>query len=406
MMLRELFVLLISIIFPQQDKKGYYLNNHHLDWHNNKTLSSLGGCCTTMNEAAKITYYLRNEYGSSEAKTYLVTGATSGIGLEAAKMLIMMNPLNRIFIVGRNERKARIAVAEVLSVVLGTNAHEHVIPLVCDHSSFDSVKQFPAQLTKKLNETYDPRKWALNGVDVLCLNAAVLQPNHLAAEFTQDDIEVTFQTNHLSPFLLVNLIHRQLNPGGRVVVSASGLHIYQKLQFDGLIDPRTGKAKKGFETHDGKEYDCKRNYAFSKLCNVALALELQERLRAMDISVLSFSPGLIRKTGLFRHHQTNNHPIRFPKDLIENEKSVPWGAGAMVYMATSKRALQTGGLYWHDPDSGLGRGAVYGKDFYPTKIPDSHISISGRKKLWTLSEELTGLEPHDTIPNYSERFSG
>lgn len=328
----------------------------------------------------------------------------SGIGLEAAKILAMMNPLNRIFVVGRNSTRAHSAAEDVASVFPEPSVfRENIIPLVCDHSSFESVRRCSQELRVKLDETYDPRKWEVNGIDALCLNAAVLQPNDIPAQFTEDDIELTFQTNHLSPFLLINLVHEMLNPGGRVVVSSSGLHVYQKLLLKGAVDPETGKARKGFETADGNAYDCKKSYAFSKLCNVAMALELQERLRQLGISVLTFSPGLITQTNLFRYHKTNN-TIKFPRDVMLNEKTVAWGAGALVYMATAGSVSETGGKYWHDPDSGAGPCAVYGRDFHPSDVSDSHISEEGRKKLWSLSCQLTGVEENN-IPMLSGRLA-
>jgi len=362
-------------------------------------------CHGTMREADGIVSYLKEEYSSRYAKTYLITGATSGIGLEAAKMLAIMNPLNRIFVVGRNTRKARMAAEEIASVHPEPALfRENVVPIVCDQSSFESVRRFSRELRSKLDETYDPKKWEANGIDALCLNAAVLQPNDVPAQFTEDDIEITFQTNHLSPFLLINLIHGTLNPGGRVVVSSSGLHLYQKLLLEGLIDPETGRARRGFETADGAEYNCKKTYAFSKLCNVAMAIELQERLRRMGIAVLSFSPGLITSTNLFRHHRKNNNTIQFPRDIMANEKTIQWGAGALVYMATAGQVGKTGGKYWHDPNSGAGPCAIYGKEFRPSDVPDSHISVAGRKKLWSLSCDLAGVA-EDTIPLHSERLA-
>ena len=318
-------------------------------------------------------------------------------------MVVLINPLNRLFVVGRNEHKAQRAAEEVASVLPRRSLHyykDHIIPIVCDHSSFDSVRKFSVILRRKLDETYRSETFGrCNGIDVLCLNAATLQPKEVPAQFTNDDVEVTFQTNHLSPFLLMNLIHSMLNPGSRVVVTTSGLFLMQKLELDGIpVDPATGRAFRAqFEMANGMEYNCKSSYAFSKLCNVAMAIELHELLQPRGISVSCFSPGLITQTGLFRHHR-DYLPFKRTRDLMKNEKSVLWGAGALVFMATSKKVASRGGTFWQDQVSGKGSGAVYGRDFGPHDVSDMHISNSGRERLWELSCDLAGI-PYDMIPS-------
>ena len=367
-------------------------------------------------------------------------------------MLALLNPRNRLFLVGRNEEKAIRAAQQVASVlpwhssstsssssttssvdnntarphswqqtVINHNVNDNIIPIVCDHSSFDSVRQFAVDLQRKLKESYDRETFGENnGIDVLCLNAATLQPKTVPAEFTDNDLETTFQTNHLSPFLLVNLIYHLLNPGGRVVVTTSGLYLMQTLELEGIpVDDATGRVRlnERFETANGVDYQCKSSYAFSKLCNVAMAVELHERLQHRGVSVACFSPGLITQTGLFRHHR-DMLPFKRTRDLMLNEKTVLWGAGALVFMATSRRVqtqLPGEALYWHDKDSAKGPGAVYGNEFGPSPVSETQITVEGRKRLWALSSDLTGISethiplvassssPSSTDPSWTSR---
>jgi hypothetical protein len=87
-------------------------------------------------------------------------------------------------------------------------------------------------LRRKLNETYNPNKWAVN--------AAVLMPTDSEAQFTEDELETTFQTNFLAPFLITNLTTDLINAGGRVIVSSSGLYSGQVLNLDGMVEQTTG----------------------------------------------------------------------------------------------------------------------------------------------------------------------
>lgn len=330
----------------------------------------------------------------------IYTCISSGIGLEACKLLAMMNPTNRIVLVGRNQDKADIAKETVVESVWPACVERekysmNIIPLECDHCSLSSVRSFSEELRRKLDESYHPSKWVLNGIDVLCLNAAVLQPNDSKAIFTDDGFEVTFQTNHLAPFLIANLVTDMMNPGGRVVFSTSGLHCAQKLAFDGAIDLATGTLrKKRFEMMDGSEFHFKRSYSLAKLCNVAICVELNARLRRQHVIANCFSPGLMTSSGLFRNQPRCGDSIAtvpHVKEVLMREKTVQWGAGSLVYMAVADATGEHGSQYWRDAESFAGSSAVYGKEFCPTFISDENVDENQRETLWTLSCQLTGI---------------
>lgn len=307
----------------------------------------------------------------------------------------MINPINRIIVVARTQAKADYTKAQIAPFLPSTNTDfysENIIPLACDHSSLDSVRQFVVSLRKRLDETYNTSKWATNGIDVMCLNAACLMERDSPAQFTTDGFEVTFQTNYLAPFLIANLTLDLLNPGGRIVLSTSGLHARERLNLSGMMkDGKTGEARKGFEMVDGTSFHYKRSYALSKQCNVVLCAELSHRLKPRGIVVNCFSPGLMTTSGLFRNQRAccKGAGMFHNKDVLAKEKAVGWGAGALVFMAIADETGRRSGEYWRDADSVLGWDSVYGKHFCPISVSEDQIDRHMRKQLWEMSSQLT-----------------
>jgi protochlorophyllide reductase len=314
--------------------------------------------------------------------------------LYAAKLLAVIHPLNRIILVARDEEKAAKATKEVRSVLPDQSEWytENIIPLVCDHTSLNSVREFNLDLRRKLKEVYHDGKWAVNGIDVMCLNAAVLQAPNSQVEFTNDGMETTFQTNYLAPFLIANLTADLINPGGRVVVSSSGLHYGAKLDLDGMIDPCTGNARKGFSMINGHTFHFKESYSLSKLSNVAFCVELNQRLQSRQAIVNSFSPGLMTKSGLFRNQDVGSNPTSVhSKEILKKDRTVEFGAGALVFMAMADATGERGGVYWRDVDSLSSSTKAYGNEFSPSAIVGDAYDKEKREQLWNLSCQLVGI---------------
>jgi protochlorophyllide reductase len=319
----------------------------------------------------------------------------SGIGLHAAKLLAVINPLNRMILVARTEEKAAFAKEQVVAVLPEKTEYftENIIPIACDHTSLESVRQFNGNLRRKINETYNPNKWAVNGIDVMCLNAGVLMPTDSEAQFTEDGIETTFQTNFLAPFLIANLTTDLMNAGGRVIVSSSGLYSGQVLNLDGMIEQTTGKAQKGFSMINGKPFHYKASYSLSKLCVVVLSTELNRRLESRGVIANAFSPGLMTTSGLFRHQdsRTNPHSV-LSEEILKMERTVEFGGGALVFMALADASGLRGGEYWKDVESLRCSMTAYGNEFSPTTVSSDASDKVKRDKLWELSIQLAGLD--------------
>ena len=316
----------------------------------------------------------------------------SGIGLFAAKALALSNPNHCLILVGRNRQKAELAKKQVMFATNDTDGN-NLLPMVCDHASIKSVREFAAQLRAHCQSSEGSL------IDVLCLNAATLHDSN-TPEFTDDGLEKTFQTNHLAPFLIVNLCHDLISKNGRIVVTGSGLH-YRKTfgDFQGLIDPATGHATKSFDTVDGGDFEAKSAYSSSKLCNVAFTLALNRRLmqRRENIVVNCFTPGLIPQTGLFRGQGTVRLKLfSFAMSMSNMTSPIEWGGGALAWMAITEEAGKRGGEYWKTPTGASVDECSYGKEFCPVPPSDEALNETNQEKLWELTSQLAGI-PADML---------
>ena len=198
---------------------------------------------------------------SIDGKRVLLTGATSGIGLEASVALARQGA--RVVMVGRDRAKTEAAVATVA-------ARSGAAPeayLLCDFSSQAQVRA----LAREVLDRFDR-------IDVLVNNAGGVNKTR---RLTVDGIEATFAVNHLGYFLLTSLLLDRLvkSAPARVVTVASVGHRRGTLDFDDL----------GFE----RGYSIMKAYARSKLANVLFAAELARRLAGRGVTSNSLHPGAV-----------------------------------------------------------------------------------------------------------------
>jgi NAD(P)-dependent dehydrogenase (short-subunit alcohol dehydrogenase family) len=186
--------------------------------------------------------------------TVILTGATRGIGRAAAIEIAQRGA--EVAVVGREPERVRATAREA------GGAHEHV----ADLASMDDVRRLAAELLEQY-----PR------IDVLANNAGAL---FTSRHVTPDGYEQTFALNHLSPFLLTNLLLERLTEsGGRVVTTSSDAH------RGGLLDTGDLQSEHG-------RFRAMQVYGTSKLCNILFTRELQRR--HPQIAANCFHPGVIR----------------------------------------------------------------------------------------------------------------
>lgn len=282
-------------------------------------------------------------------RTIVITGATGGIGLEAAAQLAEQEPDARLILVGRDP--ARLAAARER---VGSRAETQQ----AEFGSQTSVRR----LADRLLDSCDR-------IDVLLNNAGTVFARRT---LTEDGIEATFAVNHLAPFLLTNLLLDRITQSApaRIVNVSSVAHLSGTMDFDDL----------GFE----HGYKVMAAYQRSKLANVLFTRSLARRLDGTGVTVNAVHPGGVA-TGIWSHAPWYARPVlavakRFA--MVTPEE----GAKHLTTLITDPELEHTTGQYF---DTSQPRN--------PSKLArDDAIA----DRLWAESARLTGFN-HGESPNRS-----
>ena len=258
-------------------------------------------------------------------KTILVTGVTSGLGLETARVLSMRGA--RIVGLARTEGRTREALRTL------PNAP---VPVACELSDLDSVRAAVATV-RGLGLTLDA---------VIC-NAGIMALPRLEQ---RHGVELQFFTNHVGHFALVTGLLPALAEDGRVVMLSSSAHTDVRavgIDFDDLSGER--------------HYD-RHNYGQSKLANLLFAMELSRRFAGTRRTANAVHPGVIQ-TNLGRHmagwlQVAVGIGFRLLGPLFL--KSIPQGAATQCYAATHPTLADTSGVYL--ADSNLAEPGAHARD--------------------------------------------
>ena len=300
-------------------------------------------------------------------RTFIVTGANSGLGFETARQLSGHG--GRVVLAVRSEAKGQDAVARIKA----TQPDAAVEVRALDLADLDSVRAFAAAiLTDKI------------AVDVLINNAGVMYPPR---RLTRQGFELQFATNHLGHFALTGLLFDTIRRGtdGRVVTVSSIEHKGGSIHFDDLTGERS--------------YSPRSFYQQSKFANVLFGLELDRRVRAAGISVRS----VLAHPGYSNTNLQSNGPTGLMKQLMKVSnrlfaQSAQRGALNELFAAVDP-AAESGRFY--------GPGGVGEMRGYPTEVQPiaSARNEETARRLWGLSEELTGVTwqfPPATVHGGSE----
>ncbi len=271
-----------------------------------------------------------------EGKVCLVTGATSGIGHEAALELARRGAA--VVLTARDAARGEAARG---AIARETGSRAEL--LACDLADLASVRAAAAEFKSRHERLH-----------VLLNNAGVWRR---ARRITKDGLEETFQANHLGPFLLTTLLLDALKSSApaRIVNVSSELHYRGRLDWDDLQMER--------------DFDGTRAYSNSKLANVLFTRALAARLAGTGVTVNAVHPGVIA-TGLSREMP------RFIRALLPLVLSTPAkGAQPLVRLCCDADVEGVTGRYF---------------DKLKEK-PASSLAVddAAAERLWTVSVELS-----------------
>jgi light-dependent protochlorophyllide reductase len=215
-------------------------------------------------------------------RSAIITGASSGLGLECARALLRSDPSWHVVLPVRDAGRGAEAVRQ-----LGEPQRCSVMPM--DLASLTSVRAFVENV----------RAAGLAPLHAIVCNAGVQVVS--GTEWTEDGFEMTFGVNHLGHFALVHGLLDELAHPARIVVVSSGTHDPSK--HTGMPEPRYTSAADLAQPR-AEQDDGRRRYTTSKLCNVLFTYELDRRLGhgGQGVAVNAFDPGLMPGSGLARDY--------------------------------------------------------------------------------------------------------
>ena len=305
--------------------------------------------------------------------TYLITGITSGLGLELARNLAARPDL-QLITGARNPDGAADLKAAFPSDRLTT------LPL--DLASQKSVRDFSDAVRAHLGD---------QKLDGLICNAGLqfTGPQPL----TDDGVELTFATNHLGHFTLVHKLLDKLAPGATVISTASGTHdpnekLATTFGFRGAVFPSAEKVAVGDLDSEASDTQLGHDlYATSKLCNILFTREMAKRMPEDQARFIAFDPGLMPGTGLARARGgfqqwawTYVLPLLRPIFGAARMSSVPLSAAAYEKVMLSAASDFPSGSY---PDFTLN----------PATLSDEGQSDDLAADLYNVGLRLTGVQP-------------
>lgn len=281
----------------------------------------------------------------------LVTGASTGLGLETARALAMAGAMVTLAV--RTAERGAAAEATIREQV-----PEALLECgLLDLTSLASVREFAEWYTSRHDR-----------VGILVNNAGVMATPF---ERTADGFELQFGTNHLGHFLLTNLLTPLLIAGApaRVVNLSSAAHRTSDIIWD---DPN----------YERREYDKFEAYGQSKTANVLFSVELDRRLRGRGVRAYAVHPGMIA-TELGRYMTRDDYGAlserakRSPGGRFPPRKSIESGAATSVWAATADELHTQGGVYCED--------CAVNDEPAPWAL-----DAESARRLWALSETLVG----------------
>lgn len=279
-------------------------------------------------------------------KVVLITGATNGIGKEAARQIALCGAV--VVIVGRDTDK----LTRVVSEIKHSTGNANIDGLLADLTERAGMQSLASQFLQRYQR-----------LDVLLNNAGAL-----FTEFkrTGDGIERTFALNHLSYFLVTNLLLDVLKASApaRIVNVSSAVHTGGLMDFDDL--------------HGATGYAPLKAYSQSKLANLLFTYELAERLAGTGVTVNALHPGVVRSGFGHSNKTLVGRVTSGVLSLMQRFQGVEVAEGAdtAVYLSCAPDVAGITGKYW------------YKRQPQPSSL--ASLDQNHWKRLWVVSEAMVG----------------
>jgi NAD(P)-dependent dehydrogenase (short-subunit alcohol dehydrogenase family) len=275
-------------------------------------------------------------------KVCLVTGASSGIGLETARGLAALGAT--VVLLVRSQERGAAAIEEIRRTVPDADLHL----VLADLYSLDEIRRAAAEFRQRWDRLH-----------VLVNNAGLI---HGKRELTVDGFEKTFALNHLAYVLLthelVDLLER--SAPSRIICVASDAHRSGKLDFDDL-------------QHE-KSYGQYRAYSDSKLCNILFSRQLARKLAGSGVTANSMHPGVVAT----RFGQSGSRMfaagIALGRIFFISPRT---GADTVIWLASAPEVEGVTGKYF-----------VKRKETAPRRVAQNDEVA---ERLWQVTNEMLGL---------------
>ncbi|MEU1535960.1 SDR family NAD(P)-dependent oxidoreductase [Streptomyces fagopyri] len=274
----------------------------------------------------------------------VVTGASSGIGVETARVLASLGA--EVTLAVRNKDAGKEIAAEIITSTGNKNVHVGRL----DISDQESVAAFV-------------KSWS-GPLHLLVNNAGVMAIPEL--QRTPEGWEMQFATNHLGHFALANGLHGALAADGdaRVVVVSSQGHLISPVVFDDI-------------NYRYRAYDAIGAYGQSKTATVLFAVAANQRWAADGITANALMPGAIA-TNLQKH-------TGGLRTAVELRKTIEQGAATTILVATSPQLAGVGGRYFEDCNEAV---QVPDGNGWTSGVAPYALDPANAERIWEISHRF------------------
>ena len=271
-------------------------------------------------------------------KNIIITGATDGIGLAAAKSIAKKG--YHISLVGRNPDKGKKA----LEAIIEYSGNENLDFFECDLSLVANVKDLADRIKQKHSK-----------IDVLLNNAGGANKTK---QITSEGLEKTFATNQMNYFVLSTELLNILSESndGRIVNVASNAHIGAEVDYENI--------------NSEKNFSAWTSYCVSKLMNIMFTYQLSSMQDRVSVNVLH--PGFVDTNIAGNEGNLIKYIVKFGAKMFA--RTVDNGADSSIYLSTSDEVKGVSGKYF----------------FKCREIKSSRASYNQEdwKKVWDLCEDF------------------